>query len=77
MGGGGGVYINIFRFCPISFCFEIKLISKEVSRAEPEYMNTPPPPISVLAAPRGVGATGAEGEAAPVAQTVRGQQVDF
>ena len=31
--------------------FEIKLISKEVSRAEPEYMNIhpPPPPISVLA----------------------------
>ena len=29
--------------------FEIKLISKEASRAEPEYMNIPPPPISVLA----------------------------
>ena len=30
--------------------FEMKLISKEVSRAEPEYMNIhPPPPISVLA----------------------------
>ena len=31
--------------------FEIKLISKEVSRAEPENMNIhlPPPPISVLA----------------------------
>ena len=29
---------------------EIKLVSKEVSRAEPEYMNIhPPPPISVLA----------------------------
>ena len=28
--------------------FEIKLISKEVSRAEPEYMNIHPP-ISVLA----------------------------
>ena len=30
----------------------MKLISKEVSRAEPEYMNIhppPPPPISVLA----------------------------
>ena len=28
----------------------MKLISKEVSRAEPEYMNMhPPPPISVLA----------------------------
>ena len=24
--------------------FEIKLISKEASRAEPEYMNIPPPP---------------------------------
>ena len=37
----------------ISICelsFEMKLISKEVSRAEPEYMNIhPPPPISVLA----------------------------
>ena len=30
--------------------FEIKLISKEVSQAEPEYMNIhPPPPINVLA----------------------------
>ena len=31
--------------------FEIKLISKEASRAEPEYMNIhpPPPSISVLA----------------------------
>ena len=27
----------------------MKLISKEVSRAEPEYMNIHPPPISVLA----------------------------
>ena len=31
--------------------FEIKLILKEISRAEPEDMNihSPPPPISVLA----------------------------
>ena len=30
--------------------FEINLISKETSRAEPEYMNIhPPPPINVLA----------------------------
>ena len=29
--------------------FEIKLISKEISRAEPEYMNIHLPPISVLA----------------------------
>ena len=29
--------------------FEIKLISKEVSRTEPEYMNKQPPPNSVLA----------------------------
>ena len=30
--------------------FEIKLISKEATRAEPEYMNIhPPPPVSVLA----------------------------
>ena len=38
----GGVYIHIFRSCPTSF-FEIKLFSKEVSRAEPEYMNIHPP----------------------------------
>ena len=39
----GGVYIHIFRSF-FSVSFEIKLISKEVSRAEPEYMNIHPPP---------------------------------
>ena len=29
--------------------FEINFISKETSRAEPEYMNIHPPPISALA----------------------------
>ena len=29
--------------------FEINFISKETSRAEPEYRNTPHPPISALA----------------------------
>ena len=43
--GGGGVYIHIFRFCPTTVVsFEIKLISKEASRAKPEYMNTHLPP---------------------------------
>ena len=41
--GGGGVYIHIFKLCPL-VSFEIKIISKEVSRAEPEYMNIHPPP---------------------------------
>ena len=45
---GGCIFIYSGSARPVSF--EIKLISKEVSRAEPEYMNTPPPPpISVLA----------------------------
>ena len=47
-GGGGCIFIYSGRARLVSF--EIKLISKEVSRAEPEYMNIhPPPPISVLA----------------------------
>ncbi len=45
--GGGGGYIHIFVFCPISF--EIKFISKEISLAEHEYMNIPPPPCSTYA----------------------------
>ena len=49
-GGGGGVCIFIYSGSARIVSFEIKLISKEVSRAEPEYMNKPPPPpISVLA----------------------------
>ena len=46
--GGGCIFIYSGSARLVSF--EIKLISKEVSRAKPEYMNIhPPPPISVLA----------------------------
>ena len=46
--GGGCIFIYSGPARLVSL--EIKLISKEVSRAEPEYMNIhPPPPISVLA----------------------------
>ena len=41
-GGGGCIFIYLGRARLVSF--EIKLISKEVSRAEPEYMNVNPPP---------------------------------
>ena len=48
IGGGGCIFIYSGSARLVSF--EIKLISKEISRAEPEYMNIhPPPPISVLA----------------------------
>ena len=40
-GGEGGIFIYSGRARLVSF--EIKLISKEVSRAEPEYMNMHPP----------------------------------
>ena len=46
IGGGGCIFIYSSSARLVSF--EIKLISKEVSRAEPEYMNTYPS-ISVLA----------------------------
>ena len=48
---GGGECIFIYSGSDRLVSFEIKLISKEVSRAEPEYINIhpPPPPISVLA----------------------------
>ena len=49
--GGGGVYIHILGRARL-VSFEMKLISKEVSRVEPEYINIHPPPrppISVLA----------------------------
>ena len=49
IGGGGGGCIFIYSGSDRLVSFEIKLISKEVSRAEPEYMNMHPPPISVLA----------------------------
>ena len=47
----GGGCICIYSGSDRLVSFEIKLISKEVSRAEPEYINIhpPPPPISVLA----------------------------
>ena len=47
IGGGGCIFIYSDPARLVSF--EIKLISKEVSRAEPEYMNIHLPPISVLA----------------------------
>ena len=49
IGGGGCIFIDSGAAQLVSF--EIKLISKEVSQAEPEYMNIhpPPPAISVLA----------------------------
>ena len=42
IGGEGCIFIYSGPARLVSF--EIKLISKEVSRAEPEYMNIPPPP---------------------------------
>ena len=44
IGGGGGLYIFIYSGSARLVSFEIKLISKEVSRAKPEYMNLHPPP---------------------------------
>ena len=44
--GGGGVYSYI-RFMPDGFLLKsvvFKLISKEIRRAEHEYMNIHPPP---------------------------------
>ena len=46
--GGGGGCIFIYSGSARLVSFEIKLISNEISRAEPEYMNIHPP-ISVLA----------------------------
>ncbi len=54
--GGGGVYSYI-RVLPDEFLLKsvvFKFISKEISRAENEYMNTAPPsptPINALATP--------------------------
>ena len=52
IGGGGGVYSYI-RVMPDEFLLKsvvFKLILKEISRAEHEYMNIhPPPPINALA----------------------------
>ena len=47
IGGGvgvGGGCIFIYSGSARLVSFEMKLISKEVSRAEPEYMNVHPPP---------------------------------
>ena len=44
---GGGMYIHIYSGSARLVSFKIKLISKEIGRAEPEYMNIRPP-ISVL-----------------------------
>ena len=50
--GGGGGCIFIYSGSDQLTSFEINFISKETSRAEPEYMNIhPPPPISTLATP--------------------------
>ena len=40
----GGGYIFVYSGSARLVSFEIKLISKEPSRAEPEYMNIHPPP---------------------------------
>ena len=46
----GGGCIFIYSGSARLTSFEINFISKETSRAEPEYMNIhPPPPISALA----------------------------
>ena len=54
-GGGGGGNIHIFLFCPtnvFSNQLSLRLISKEIRRAEHEYMNIhPPPPINALVSP--------------------------
>ena len=50
IGGGGGIFIYSCSARRISF--EIKFISKEIRRAEHEYMNIhPPPPINALVTP--------------------------
>ena len=50
MGGGGGGCIFVYSSYARLTSFEINFISKDTSRAEPEYMNIhPPPPINVLA----------------------------
>ena len=49
--GGAGVFIHIFVLCSTDISFEINSNSKEIRRAEHEYMNKHPPtspPISVL-----------------------------
>ncbi len=43
-GGGGGKGIFIYSCSTQLISFEMNLISKEIRRAEHEYMNIPPPP---------------------------------
>ena len=48
--GGGGVNIHIFLFCPTNFFWNqlpLRLISKEIRRAEHEYMNIHPPQLTL------------------------------
>ena len=51
--GGGGGCIFIYSCSARRISFEIKFISKEICRAEHEYMNIhpPPPPINALVTP--------------------------
>ena len=53
--GGGGGCIFIYSCSARRISFEMNLISKEIRRAEHEYMNihppTPPPPINALVTP--------------------------
>ena len=52
MGGRGGGCIFIYSDLARLISFEINLISKEINRVEPEYMNMhPPPPINALNPP--------------------------
>ena len=47
----GGVNIHIFLFCPTNFFWNqlsLRLISKEIRRAEHKYMNIHPPPQLTL-----------------------------
>ena len=44
IGGGGGGCIFIYSCSARRISFEIKFISKEIRRAEHEYMNIHPPP---------------------------------
>ena len=49
IGGGGGGWIFIFSCYARLISFEIKLIWKQISRAQHENMNIHHPPINTLA----------------------------
>ena len=52
IGGGGGSVYSYIRVMPDGFLLKsvvFKFISKEISRAEHEYMNIPPPPPPINA----------------------------